>query len=308
MENSSYCEVINDAYSTFSHSHQYKTRLSLNNADWKFLFILVSKQAVWSIFRATSSCIYSSCNRRVMFISYFIYSIFNPCRGNLFYYTECKTMTFKWTRCYKVLWHLQHSHRMQRNVEPWMTFCIVLYFAYQIPQMIFKVHGLKFLSEILFLALCTIAPKISISAKSIKFFLCMKQFCLLLSSIPYCISLIMVPSIISHIFTNIFQMDHISAVKFLMSHGEKKLSFNIKLSKSLKKTNKQTNKHIIHAPIRYPALPLVHNGGFHGTPQRKPLSHRNFLIIFTPYKYKLITTIFQEKNIKYLYRFKMVAK
>ena len=28
--------------------------------------------------------------------------------------------------------------------------------------------------------------------------------------------------------------------------------------------------------IRYPALPLVHNGGFHGTPQRKPLSHWNF--------------------------------
>ena len=60
--------------------------------------------------------------------------------------------------------------------------------------------------------------------------------------------------------------------------------------------------------IKYPALPLVHNGGFHGTPQRKPLSHRNFLIIFTPYVYTLITTIFQEKNVKYLYRFKMAAK
>ena len=50
--------------------------------------------------------------------------------------------------------------------------------------------------------------------------------------------------------------------------------------------------------IRYPALPLVHNGGFHGTPQRKPLSHRNFLIVFTPYVYTLITTIFQEKKYK----------
>ena len=50
--------------------------------------------------------------------------------------------------------------------------------------------------------------------------------------------------------------------------------------------------------IRYPALPLVHNGGFHGTPQRKPLSHRNFLIIFTPYVYTLITTIFQGKKYK----------
>ena len=50
--------------------------------------------------------------------------------------------------------------------------------------------------------------------------------------------------------------------------------------------------------IRYPALPLVHNGGFHGTPQRKPLSPQNFLIIFTPYVYTLITTIFQEKKYK----------
>ena len=34
------------------------------------------------------------------------------------------------------------------------------------------------------------------------------------------------------------------------------------------------------------------------TPQREPLSHRNFLIIFTPYVYTLITTIFQEKKYK----------
>ena len=39
-------------------------------------------------------------------------------------------------------------------------------------------------------------------------------------------------------------------------------------------------------------------GGFHGTPQRKPLYHRNVLIIFTPYVYTLITTIFQEKKYK----------
>ena len=49
--------------------------------------------------------------------------------------------------------------------------------------------------------------------------------------------------------------------------------------------------------IRYPALPLVHNGGFQwNSPQRKPLSHRNVLIIFTPYVYTLITTTFQEKK------------
>ena len=49
--------------------------------------------------------------------------------------------------------------------------------------------------------------------------------------------------------------------------------------------------------IRYPALPLVHNGGVPwNPPQRKPLSHRNFLIIFTPYVYTLITTTFHEKK------------
>ena len=33
-------------------------------------------------------------------------------------------------------------------------------------------------------------------------------------------------------------------------------------------------------------------------PLRKPFSHRNFLIIFTPYVYTLITTIFQGKKTK----------
>ena len=58
--------------------------------------------------------------------------------------------------------------------------------------------------------------------------------------------------------------------------------------------------------IRYPALPLVHNGGSMEPPRENHFPH--FLIIFTPYVYRLITTIFQEKNIKYLYRFKMAAK
>ena len=37
--------------------------------------------------------------------------------------------------------------------------------------------------------------------------------------------------------------------------------------------------------IRYPALPLVHKGGgaVPWNPLRKPLSHRNFSIISTPY-------------------------
>ena len=52
--------------------------------------------------------------------------------------------------------------------------------------------------------------------------------------------------------------------------------------------------------MRYPTLPLVHK---HWTPLRKPLSHQNFLIICTPYIYTLITTIFQGKQIKYMYHF-----
>ena len=49
--------------------------------------------------------------------------------------------------------------------------------------------------------------------------------------------------------------------------------------------------------IRYPALPLVHNGGFHGTPPEKTtFPPEFFLIIFTPNVYTLITTIFQGKK------------
>ena len=44
-------------------------------------------------------------------------------------------------------------------------------------------------------------------------------------------------------------------------------------------------------------------------PLRKPLSYRNFKIIFTSYIHTLITIIFQQKkNWKFLYGFKMAAK
>ena len=49
--------------------------------------------------------------------------------------------------------------------------------------------------------------------------------------------------------------------------------------------------------IRYPALPLVHKG--------KPVSHRNFLILFTPYIYIYTNhnRIKGKKKIKCLFRF-----
>ncbi len=49
--------------------------------------------------------------------------------------------------------------------------------------------------------------------QSVKPFGCKKRLCILQLPIPYCISLIMV-TITSHIFINIFQTVHFSAVKF----------------------------------------------------------------------------------------------
>ena len=80
--------------------------------------------------------------------------------------------------------------------------------------------------------------------------------------------------------------------------GKKAACYSCKSPPPKKKLNQFLDRRLTLNCIRYPALPLVHNGGFHGTPKRKPLSHRNFLIIFTPYVYTLITTIFQEKNYK----------
>ena len=63
--------------------------------------------------------------------------------------------------------------------------------------------------------------------------------------------------------------------------------------------------------IRYPTFPLVHKG-VHGTPEKTtfPLEYFDYLytIYIYIYIYTLITTIFQEKNIKYMNRFKMAAK
>ncbi len=62
-----------------------------------------------------------------------------------------------------------------------------------------------------------------ISVKSVKPFWHKKRWCILQLPIPYCVSLIMV-TITSHIFINIFQTVHISAVKF-DSGNEKNISF-----------------------------------------------------------------------------------
>ncbi len=78
------------------------------------------------------------------------------------------------------------------------------------------------------------SPKISwfqISFKSVKLLGHKKRLRILLLRIPYCVSLIMV-TITSHIFINIFQTVHFSAVKFTKGN-EKNMSFLL-IPKSLK--------------------------------------------------------------------------
>ncbi len=70
------------------------------------------------------------------------------------------------------------------------------------------------------------SPKISwfqISFKSVKTFGHKRRLHILQLPIPYCVSLIMV-TITSHIFINIFQIVHFSAVKFTRGN-EKNMSF-----------------------------------------------------------------------------------
>ncbi len=78
------------------------------------------------------------------------------------------------------------------------------------------------------------SPKIfwfQISFKSVKSFGHKKRLRILQLPIPYCVSLIMV-SITSHIFINIFQTVHFSAVKFT-TDNEKNMSFLL-IAKCLK--------------------------------------------------------------------------
>ncbi len=70
------------------------------------------------------------------------------------------------------------------------------------------------------------APKKSwfqISVKSVKRFGYKKRLCILQLPIPYCVGLVMV-TITSHIFINIFQTVHFSAMKFTRGN-EKNTSF-----------------------------------------------------------------------------------
>ena len=60
-------------------------------------------------------------------------------------------------------------------------------------------------------------------------FWCTKQFCILQLPISYCVSLIMVTILTRHVFINIFQMKHLSAVKFVMGYG-KNMSFLVKFT------------------------------------------------------------------------------
>ena len=65
--------------------------------------------------------------------------------------------------------------------------------------------------------------KFQISVETVQPFGCTKQFCRLQLPISYCASLNMI-TIIRHIFMNIFQTEHFSAVKFAVGN-EKKMSF-----------------------------------------------------------------------------------
>ena len=60
---------------------------------------------------------------------------------------------------------------------------------------------------------------IQIWVKKVKPFWCTKQFCDLQLPVSYCVSLIMV-TITRSVFIDIFQMEHISAVKFDKGYGE----------------------------------------------------------------------------------------
>ena len=68
------------------------------------------------------------------------------------------------------------------------------------------------------------------------------QFCLLQFPIPYCVSLMVI--ITRHVFINIFQTEHTSAVKFDIGLYEKNVSFFL-ISKSQKVF---TNQKKIGAP------------------------------------------------------------
>ena len=69
------------------------------------------------------------------------------------------------------------------------------------------------------------------SVETVKPFGYTKQFCIFQLPISYCVSLIMV-NVTGHVFINIFQTEHFSAVKFDMGY-EKKYQFSCD-AKSLK--------------------------------------------------------------------------
>ena len=76
--------------------------------------------------------------------------------------------------------------------------------------------------------------KFQIITETIKPFGFTNQFCILQLPISYCVSLIMV-TITRHVFTNIFQMEHCSAVEFAMGYEKNELSCDSKITKSSKK-------------------------------------------------------------------------
>ena len=96
----------------------------------------------------------------------------------------------------------------------------------------------KFSFSVLFSESLLLSYKFQNLGKMIKLFGCTKQFCDLQLPIFYCVGLIMV-TITRHLFINISQMKHISAVKFDRGY-EKNMSFLAipKSTKVLKKLKK----------------------------------------------------------------------
>ena len=82
--------------------------------------------------------------------------------------------------------------------------------------------------------------KFKISVKLAKPFGCTKQFCKLQLTILYCVNLILMVTIYSHVFNAIFSREHILAIKFLV--GKEKNMGHLLIPKSQKVWKKKKKK------------------------------------------------------------------
>ena len=124
-------------------------------------------------------------------------------------------MIITWLACKKsavyipVIFRIRATKRRERNVH--------LYENYYITFKGARSYFAKF--SFLFHLNNHHSNKFQILVETDKPFGCTKQFCILQLPISYCLSLIMV-TITKHVFINIFQTEHFSAVKFAMGYGK----------------------------------------------------------------------------------------